>query len=282
MAQLNGQMFGDMKGKLGGMVFTRNKAGKVVRALVKPTDAKTPQQQSVRARFSNAAASYHSLTAAQLSGWGQFASTNFVPKKSKSTVSFSGYQAFTSCNQLLACSKAATGTFAITTPPATTTWSATVAQNMTAPTAGFNSSISKSDASAIIQSLSSVAYVAATRVLTITLNFSQTTGATAPTFIPVGGGGHSGYAVYFSIPLGFSAVTSHNPEAYLLVASGSPSVTAGWTAVTSMIMTATVSSSYLSGLKASFAAGQRVIATAYAINELGQCSKLGAQIITIS
>ena len=282
MALILGQVFGDMTGKVGGIVFTRNKAGKVIRSYVKPTDAKTSQQLAVRGRLAASASTYHGLTTAQLSTWANYASTIYTPKHAKNTVAFSGFNAFVGVNQIAACQAKAAATFAFTTPAATITQLNSPSSILTPAGSSFNSTITKSDSTAIGQSLTSIAYVAATRIATITVALSQITGATAPTFSPVGGTGHCGYALYFSTPLGTSAVRAANNEAYLMAATTTISVTAGWTTTSSIVMTVTVSSGYLAQLKASFNAGQRVIATLYSVNDLGQMARIGNTIVTIS
>jgi len=58
-----------MSGKLGGTVFARNKTGAYSRNWVKPINANTTKQQTVRNEFANLIARWKDLTEAQQTAW---------------------------------------------------------------------------------------------------------------------------------------------------------------------------------------------------------------------
>lgn len=65
---------GTVSGKMGGIVFSRNRFGAYMRARVVPVNPKTPQQTTVRDLLSNLAIAWlDTLTAAQRSGWATYA-----------------------------------------------------------------------------------------------------------------------------------------------------------------------------------------------------------------
>lgn len=92
---LGGGAFGEMRGKLGSMVFARNKGGAYARQFVKPVDPSTIAQQTARSKFGGVSSLYHSLADGDKANWNNFASSVFNPKTGKIGVS-SGFNAFVS------------------------------------------------------------------------------------------------------------------------------------------------------------------------------------------
>lgn len=66
-----GMMMTDARGKLGGQVFSRNRAGAYVRTKVTPINPRTTFQQSVRSVFGSISSAWSSLTAAQRASWNE-------------------------------------------------------------------------------------------------------------------------------------------------------------------------------------------------------------------
>lgn len=64
-----GQMISEARGKLNGMVFSRNAAGSFIRAKVSPTQPRTARQQQVRQRLAAASAAWRGLTDEQREAW---------------------------------------------------------------------------------------------------------------------------------------------------------------------------------------------------------------------
>lgn len=66
---IHGGLFGEMRGALGGVVFTKNAGGEVVRRRSVVVNRNTPAQQNVRALFAAGSQQYSQLTAAQRATW---------------------------------------------------------------------------------------------------------------------------------------------------------------------------------------------------------------------
>ena len=99
MARLTGFTLGELRGKMGGLVFSRNKAGAYIRALVTPVNPQTVRQQTARYRFGNASILFQNLSAAAKDCWEVFARTHFNPLKGNSTGIYSGGNAFVALRQ---------------------------------------------------------------------------------------------------------------------------------------------------------------------------------------
>lgn len=93
MARVTGWVFGELKGKFGGLVASRNKYGAYIRALVTPVDPATVAQLAARSAFGNSSAQYHSLTPGQKAAWTGFGATAYQPAHPKSDA-YSGFNAF--------------------------------------------------------------------------------------------------------------------------------------------------------------------------------------------
>jgi len=99
MAKILGFTYGELRGKIGGTVYSRNKAGAYARAKVTPVNPQTVQQQTARYRFGNMSILYQALTTAAKDCWQVFASTHFNPLKGNSTGIYSGGNAFVALRQ---------------------------------------------------------------------------------------------------------------------------------------------------------------------------------------
>jgi len=99
MARILGFQYGEMRGKLGGNVFSRNKAGAYVRAKVTPVNPQTVIQQEARYRFGNMSILFQSLTTTQKGCWQIFASTHFNPLKGNNTGIYTAGNAFVALRQ---------------------------------------------------------------------------------------------------------------------------------------------------------------------------------------
>lgn len=75
-----GSPMGEIRGKLGASVFSRNKAGQIIRAYAKPTDAATQAQIQARSNFAQSMNAFHTLTPAQKAAWNSFAAQYFNSK----------------------------------------------------------------------------------------------------------------------------------------------------------------------------------------------------------
>lgn len=77
---VGGSMIGELSGKMGGMVFSRNRGGQYIRAYAIPVNPNTLAQVEARTFFGMASANYHSLASATKTLWQNFATNIFNPK----------------------------------------------------------------------------------------------------------------------------------------------------------------------------------------------------------
>lgn len=96
MAKIVNSTFGELSGKLGGMVFSRNAGGAYVRAGVKGTNPQTQSQLSARNAFASVSTLFRSLSSAEKTQWQEFADNWYSPRSGGNTGQFSAYNAFIS------------------------------------------------------------------------------------------------------------------------------------------------------------------------------------------
>ncbi len=279
MALIPGQVFGDMSGKLGGSVFSRNKAGKIVRAYVVPTDARSGAQISNRSRFSGAVSQWNTLTDAEKAAWNQFAVSNFSGKKRTISGLYSGYQAFSSCNLQLATANRSLIVPTMSTPAATITVASPPTFNLTAPVVAFNSSIQSSTGAALAQTLTAATFDTATSVLTATFELPSAQAA-APVWANPSTNLNVNLQLCFSNILRAGANAVSNLIAYTIASCGKITVSSGWTSSASYVLEFDVDPTYLGSLKLAFQTGSRFYVTAFAFSDSGATSRIGSVLVT--
>lgn len=104
----------DVRGKVGGIVFSKCKQGSTVRLRVNPSQPQTADQMLVRGYLATASAAWAGLTDGQRTSWETYASTHPVTNVFGETTYLSGHQYYCKCAALLL----ALGKSAPTTPPA--------------------------------------------------------------------------------------------------------------------------------------------------------------------
>lgn len=95
MATTKDMILDGIRGKLGPIVGSRNKAGNILRKRTKPTNPKTAAQQTARLGMRAAGKIYATLTVEQQGGWLTFAQKIFNPLKKKNTGNYTAAQACT-------------------------------------------------------------------------------------------------------------------------------------------------------------------------------------------
>ena len=100
MAIIKGSLIGELSGKLGGQVFSRNRSGAYIRQYVIPVNPNTVAQQNARSRFSSAAGGYHTLSDTQKAHWQEYANSIFSPLDEPNNGQFTGFNAWTSLNNV--------------------------------------------------------------------------------------------------------------------------------------------------------------------------------------
>jgi hypothetical protein len=99
---VGGNPLGEFRGKLGGLVYSRNKAGQYARSYAKPVDPRTQAQITARQAFAQAVSGFHTLTPMLKSGWNSFASQYFTSKNRGNVPGIhSGVNAFVSLRNTL-------------------------------------------------------------------------------------------------------------------------------------------------------------------------------------
>lgn len=93
---------GDIRGKLGNTVFSRNKGGAILRQKVTPNNPQTPAQQAVRQNFGqNSKAWSGTLTQGQRDAWTAFAAANPVRNVFGNSITLTGLAMYNRLNQIL-------------------------------------------------------------------------------------------------------------------------------------------------------------------------------------
>lgn len=281
MALINGQFFGDMKGKVGGIVMSRNKAGKVARQYIVPTDAKSAQQVVQRGRFGTAVTAWNTLSSLARSAWNTFASTIFKPKRKQSSGSYSGYQAFCSVNTLLNFNNEHQQIAAFTPTTISGTFDTYVKQLLTPPTSSFTPVALDGSSNEISLSLSAASLNATTGEFTATLGLNPAPD-TSMIFSQTGLAPFFGLSFYLSTALQPGSNVPSNYDAYFLGTTGPLSACTIPGNPTSCGIGFTVPASYMQNLKLGFVTGMDYYVTMYAISNDGQSSRLGMVKITMA
>lgn len=93
---VGGSPLGELSGKMGGLVFARNKGGPYVRQYAVPVNPNTIAQVNARAAFGSSSANWHNLNSPQKAQWQAYAEGIFSPLNQANMGQFSGINAYTS------------------------------------------------------------------------------------------------------------------------------------------------------------------------------------------
>jgi hypothetical protein len=97
-----GSLATDVRGKIAGIVYSKNRNGAYVRQKVSPTQSPTTRRTAVRERLAGLAAYFSgTLTAAQVAAWNAFAQNNPVTDIFGRTMILSGIQSFVQLNGII-------------------------------------------------------------------------------------------------------------------------------------------------------------------------------------
>jgi len=99
MGRILGNPFGEIRGKVGGTVFSRNRAGQFMRLYVHPAQANSIAQLNARASFGTASQTYSGIGGLDKQSWANFAIATYNPLTKTNTGQFTGQQAFIGINQ---------------------------------------------------------------------------------------------------------------------------------------------------------------------------------------
>lgn len=96
-----GNGWADARGKVGGVVYARNRYGSYARNFTKPTNPSTPAQVTARNRFSYISSSWRLLTQAQQDSWIQAAQFVAFPNKVGELIKPTGNTYFNKLNGMV-------------------------------------------------------------------------------------------------------------------------------------------------------------------------------------
>jgi len=109
-----GALAGQLSGRVGGIVFSRNRGGDYVRNGPSPTNPKTAYQVAVRNALALASTRWNDMSADARASWKGWAQNNPVQNRIGETIRLQGNAAFVELNSRLAY----LGTAVVDTPPA--------------------------------------------------------------------------------------------------------------------------------------------------------------------
>jgi len=112
MGRILGNPYGEIRGKVGGSVFSRNKGGAIMRVYAKPTNANSQSQRNQRNNFRSMSGTWNALTAVQRQMWESFAKNGFNPLLKTNTGNISGVNAMKANKTTCAGTAIRTATFA--------------------------------------------------------------------------------------------------------------------------------------------------------------------------
>lgn len=96
-----GAVVSEIRGSLGGNVFSRNKGGAYVRQRVKPVNPNTPKQAAVRGIFGTLQARWRELSQADQDTWKAATENYLTVNRVGDTIKYTPLQLFTRCNMTL-------------------------------------------------------------------------------------------------------------------------------------------------------------------------------------
>ena len=102
MARVNQNPFGELRGKVGNNVFSRNRYGAIVRAYTVPSQPNSVAQIEQRTRLGNVSAGFKNLTSNQLRTWEQYAQHSYVPRRKTNRGNYTSHSAYVGVNSFLA------------------------------------------------------------------------------------------------------------------------------------------------------------------------------------
>lgn len=287
MARVVGSAIGELRGKLGGQVFSRNKAGAYVRSYVKPVDPGTVAQIRARSAFGAYASLFGSLSGADKALWNEYAQVYYRPKNGTNSGQYTGAQAFNSL-------------YTVTQNARESSVAPTIAINGSAPAMGVTpvpwiSAIGSPPTNAVVNALNGLAgedypmsFIAQPQVFPngafeVILQVGDGSGETLTQFEDPYGN-TVGFAVFMSNGNANPGMTYNNPERYLLgyvqpALFNDPSIDLN------SVATVQINQPFpqdISIYKSYPYTGQSVMLTVYAVDKWGTMAKIGSRETTIA
>jgi hypothetical protein len=214
-----GNIVAEARGKVGGVVFSRNTGGAYVRAKVSPVQPRTPAQLNQRSRLTEVSKVWGTLTQAQREAWKSFS----IDYKKRDVLGLgkqrSAQQMFMFCNLALD----SVGYALILNPPVGLSVDALTVVNLVSATSGAVQSVAVGTAGTGYTSVPAVTFTGGggssaagtaslvpTSVATVSVGTAGTGYTSAPTVNIVGGGGSGATATAAIASGGVTAITVTN------------------------------------------------------------------------
>lgn len=294
MARITGFVIGELRGKLGGMVFARNRRGAYVRSFVSPIDPATQKQIGARSSFTSATGGWHTLNDAQKMLWQDYA-TQYFSSKNLGNIGggHSGINAFVSLrNTLINVQRKAlpvldTG-IKINSVAVTVPTQASVILPLIPPAQPFQAILGGGDYA--VDSVNTFA-MDDLGAGSVSFNLVYTGGsgpaptppvATSSNLFVDNNGSNLGFAVYASNALAQASQFVQNPNAVLLSTTG---LISGYT--TTPAIPATIEVAFDVAVvseigRITWGIGQSVRLDVYCFNDYGESARIGSSVVEIA
>jgi hypothetical protein len=285
-ARILNSPLGDFRGKVGGVVGSRNKSGSYVRTRVKPTNPKSPAQTQARANLRSAAMGWKTLTQVIRQNWEIFAKAGFNSLKKVNRGQYSGNQVFTALQASMSGANnvynlASLAVFASTPVVASLTKTPISVTNV-APLSTVQPNVKDTVAGALPLNLQGV-YLTSANILAFDIRLSDV-GGVAPVAPKMqdANGNYYGYVVYFSEGLTFVGKRCGTPFRSQACFTGIfPATQLGAGAVPGFRITTDITSN-VAKWKQAPALGQIFQATVVCVGANGTAAIVGKSFVTVS
>ena len=282
MALIRGSMWGDLSGRVGGVVFSRNGIGKIVRQYVKGIDAHSVTQVNNRGLFSNVQGLWRSLSMSNRLSWGTFANSIYVPKHGRVAPKYTGTNAFMGINNYLSL-LVSHDYDAFVTFPSSTYNSFPFSSMITSPPAfPFSGNGQTWDGVPLVLSIKDFTLAMPSGVCSLSVSLGGVEQAYAPLFKTPTYNLPFGFAVYISDPLSAGQTTTANKEAYLIGSIKNVVFTSWGVLEDNVQFSWTVPSSYFTNCKKTFLTGTNILVSLYQVGLDAQSAFLGRKLISVS
>ena len=231
MARVLGNPFGDLRGKLGGSVFSRNKSGAIVRVYTKNTDRRSDSQIDRRSRFGNVASLWASIDGSVKSNWNQYAENFFSPKRGKKPGSYTGFSAFVSIESNKANFGVNMSELSMLVPDlSSSTTSSTFEPLGTVPTKSLSGGVYDVTTSAYIKFTNSQCCFRDSDTVGVKIFLESTTTANNHLFTNASNDNPFSFVVFASEVLSYEGASVKNPFRYMVANGIFTTPVSGWSA----------------------------------------------------
>jgi hypothetical protein len=285
MARVINSFLGDLRGKVGGVVFSANKSGSILRKRVQGHNPKTAAQTAARQKFASGSGGWDGLTSAQQGYYNEFAKSGFKPFKKLNKGNRTGAQAYRSCSNVVqnAIAKYIVTAFKHGTGPevALVHTDTMPAIDPNGPVASVSGTIENGVGSYKFLSISGATLTAA-GALRFDLNFDPSSPAFAGTQFIDANGIDFGLTAYASAKVKKEGSSVSNKTFYNLGFTGIPDFTPVSLSGFNQIHVSWDCSSLIANFKAFPGAGKSIYLTVAVVGSNGTISKIGELFITLT